>query len=172
MAYFGLRPSEVAALRMDSIDWHPGTLKVEQRKTRSTLILPLASPTLHLFRRYRQLGRADGDLPSLFLRTLSPTGYREGPRTCGSASAAHTKVCPHSQLTIHRDPSSTGAAFPNEASQIVAPHLPALLGQPLLSTTPDNAEVIAGLAPPPRYHQVWTMTLRYTSLNFHGPELT
>jgi integrase/recombinase XerD len=72
MAYYGLRPSEVAALRMDSIDWHSGTLKVEQRKTRSTLILPLASPTLHLLRRYLQLGRADCDLPALFLRIRSP----------------------------------------------------------------------------------------------------
>jgi integrase/recombinase XerD len=72
MAYYGLRPSEVAALRVDSIDWQAGTLKVEQRKTRSTLVLPLARPTLRLLRRYLQSGRPDCDLPALFLRIRSP----------------------------------------------------------------------------------------------------
>jgi len=37
MAYYGLRPSEIAALRLDSIDWKSGTLTVDQRKTRSTV---------------------------------------------------------------------------------------------------------------------------------------
>jgi integrase len=33
MAYYGLRPSEVAALRLDAVDWEAGTLRVDQRKT-------------------------------------------------------------------------------------------------------------------------------------------
>lgn len=72
MAHYGLRPSEVAALRLDSVDWQAGTLKVEQRKTRSTLVLPLANPTLRLLRRYLQFARPDRDLPALFLRIRSP----------------------------------------------------------------------------------------------------
>jgi integrase/recombinase XerD len=72
MAHYGLRPSEVAALRLDSIDWQAGTLKVDQRKTRSTLVLPLASPTLGLLSRYLQFGRQVCDLPALFLRIRSP----------------------------------------------------------------------------------------------------
>lgn len=72
MAHYGLRPSEVAALRLDSIDWQAGTLTVEQRKTRSTLVLPLARPTLRLLRRYLQRGRPDCDSPALFLRVRSP----------------------------------------------------------------------------------------------------
>lgn len=72
MAYYGLRPSEIAALRMDSIDWQGGTLKVEQRKTRSILVLPLADRTLRLLRRYLQAARPDCDLPQLFLRVRSP----------------------------------------------------------------------------------------------------
>jgi integrase/recombinase XerD len=72
MAYYGLRPSEVAALRLDAVDWEVGTLRVDQRKTRSTLILPLAARTLCLLRRYLQVGRADSDLPQLFLRIRSP----------------------------------------------------------------------------------------------------
>jgi integrase/recombinase XerD len=72
MAHYALRPSEVAALRLDSIDWHAGTLKVEQRKTRSTLVLPLSSTTLDLLHRYLHRGRPDCDLPALFLRIRSP----------------------------------------------------------------------------------------------------
>jgi integrase/recombinase XerD len=72
MAYYGLRPSEVAALRLDAVDWGAGTLRVDQRKTRSILVLPLAVRTLRLLRRYLQVGRADSDLPQLFLRIRSP----------------------------------------------------------------------------------------------------
>ena len=72
MAYYGLRPSEVAALRLDSIDWAAGTMRVEQRKTHSILRLPLANRTLRLLRRYLKAGRPEGGLPHLFLRVRSP----------------------------------------------------------------------------------------------------
>ena len=72
MAYYGLRPSEVAALRLDSIDWEAGTMRVEQRKTHSLLTLPLANRTLRLMRRYLKAGRPESDGPQLFLRIRSP----------------------------------------------------------------------------------------------------
>jgi integrase/recombinase XerD len=72
MAYYGLRPSEVATLRLDSIDWEAGTMRVEQRKTHSILMLPLAARTLRLLRRYLKVGRPESDLPQLFLRIRSP----------------------------------------------------------------------------------------------------
>jgi len=72
MAYYGLRPSEVATLRLDSIDWEAGTLRVEQRKTRSVLVLPLAGRTVRLLRRYLEAGRSNSDFPQLFLRVRSP----------------------------------------------------------------------------------------------------
>lgn len=72
MAYYGLRPSEVAALRLDSVDWRAATLRVEQRKTRSILVLPLASRTLRLLRHYLQVARPNSDLSQLFLRVRSP----------------------------------------------------------------------------------------------------
>jgi len=72
MAHYGLRPCEVAALRLDAVDWEGGTLKVDQRKTRSTLVLPLAAQTLGLLRRYLEVGRGDSNLPQLFLRIRSP----------------------------------------------------------------------------------------------------
>lgn len=74
MAYYGLRPSEVAALELASINWRAKTLAVPQRKTRSTLVLPLANRTLHLLRRYLRQGRAMNDRPELFLRVRHPIG--------------------------------------------------------------------------------------------------
>lgn len=72
MAYYGLRPSEVASLQLSSINWETRTLFVDQRKTRSTLVLPLANRTLRLLRRYLAVGRPSSNLPQLFLRIRSP----------------------------------------------------------------------------------------------------
>jgi integrase/recombinase XerD len=72
MSHYGLRPCEIAALRLDAVDWDAGTLKVDQRKTRSTLVLPLAAQTLSLLRRYLHVGRANSNFPQLFLRIRSP----------------------------------------------------------------------------------------------------
>jgi site-specific recombinase XerD len=74
MAYYGLRASEIAALQVDSIDWHAKTCHVEQRKTQSDLILPLSDRTLALLRRYLHSGRPDNPIPKLFLRARRPTG--------------------------------------------------------------------------------------------------
>jgi integrase/recombinase XerD len=72
MAFYGLRPSEVASLRLDSIDWTAGTLTIDQRKTRSVLVLPLSRRTLRLVQRYIVIGRMASVLPQLFLRVRSP----------------------------------------------------------------------------------------------------
>ncbi|MBM3272822.1 integrase [Candidatus Kaiserbacteria bacterium] len=74
MAYYGLRPSEIAALRVDAIDWDAKTCRVEQRKTQSDLILPLSDRTLALLRQYLRRGRPESALPQLFLRARRPTG--------------------------------------------------------------------------------------------------
>ncbi len=74
MAYYGLRPSEIVALKLNSIDWTAKTLSVEQRKTRSILVLPLAERTVNLLRRYLRHGRPASDRPELFLRARSPAG--------------------------------------------------------------------------------------------------
>jgi integrase len=79
MAYYGLRPSEVVALRLDSIDWVAGVLRVHQCKTRSDLLLPLAAPTLRILRDYlthyrKSQGTTHGEL---FLRARCPSGHLE-----------------------------------------------------------------------------------------------
>jgi len=74
MAYYGLRASEIAALRIDAIDWDSKTCRVEQRKTQSDLVLPLSGRTLALLRRYLRHGRPESLLPQLFVRGRRPAG--------------------------------------------------------------------------------------------------
>ena len=74
MAYYGLRASEIAALRIDAIDWDSKTCRVEQRKTQSDLVLPLSDRTLALLRRYLRHGRPESPLPQLFVRARRPAG--------------------------------------------------------------------------------------------------
>lgn len=57
MAHYGLRPSAIASLTIDAIDWWARTLRVEQRKTRSALLLPLTDHTVSLLRNYLRRGR-------------------------------------------------------------------------------------------------------------------
>lgn len=72
IAYYGLRPSEVVALRLDSIDWEQELLHVYQVKTRSPLTLPLDARTLRLLRDYLQHGRGASASSMLFLRARCP----------------------------------------------------------------------------------------------------
>ena len=76
MAHYGLRPSEVAALRVDSIDWDRGLLDVFQPKTGSRLLLPLAKQTIQVLRRYiaRCRGVVEDPCPQLFLGAVNPVG--------------------------------------------------------------------------------------------------
>jgi len=72
ITYYGLRPSEVVRLRLDSIDWEQALLHVYQPKTRSPLTLPVDARTLRLLQDYLQHGRADSASPMLFLRMRCP----------------------------------------------------------------------------------------------------
>ena len=76
IAHYGLRPSEVVSLRLDSIDWENAILHVKQHKTRSELLLPLAPSTLQALRDYLTHERYQhgSTHPDLFLRARCPSG--------------------------------------------------------------------------------------------------
>lgn len=76
MAYYGLRPAEIVSLRLDSIDWRNSTLAVEQRKTRSALILPLMTTTTRALQQYLRVRRGwdTSKHAQLFLRAHCPYG--------------------------------------------------------------------------------------------------
>ncbi len=74
MAYYGLRPTEVASLTLDSIDWENNTLRVDQCKTRSVLILPLIDRTRGVLERYLPRRPLLTSTRQLFLRVRCPAG--------------------------------------------------------------------------------------------------
>lgn len=82
MAHYGLRPSEIVTLELDSVDIEAQTLRVEQRKTRSQLVLPLSAPTVRLLRRYLHRERPVTSHRALFLRVRRPAG-----------ALKHTAIC-------------------------------------------------------------------------------
>lgn len=96
MAHYGLRPSEIAALAVDSIDWTARTLRVEQSKTQSTLVLPLADQAMRVLKRYLRCGRPVTTRPALFLRVRSPIG----PITHYTVCDAYTKRARESSLPL------------------------------------------------------------------------
>jgi site-specific recombinase XerD len=76
IAHYGLRPSEVVSLRLDSIDWERCILSVVQRKTRSALTLPLAPATIRMLSQYLAVerDRQGSTHAELFLRARCPNG--------------------------------------------------------------------------------------------------
>jgi site-specific recombinase XerD len=76
MVHYGLRPSEVTSLQVDSINWDSSVLRVVQSKTRSDLLLPLMPQTMRILRRYLEHDRsAQGTShPQLFLKVRCPGG--------------------------------------------------------------------------------------------------
>ena len=97
MAHLGLRPSEVVSLRLDSIDWQTATLRVEQRKTRSQLVLPLSETVSHVLRKYLCEGRRGNELPHLFLRACCP----QGPISASEVGTIFTSRVKRSGLPIN-----------------------------------------------------------------------
>lgn len=84
ISHYGLRPSEVASLRLDSIDWENAVLHVVQHKTRSNLLLPLAPATTQILRDYLEQERSQhGSTHSeLFLRVRCPSGPLRSTAIC------------------------------------------------------------------------------------------
>jgi integrase/recombinase XerD len=76
IAHYGLRPSEVVGLNVSSIDFDSSILKVDQRKTRATLTLPLHRSTLKLLSAYLrdERSRRAFAFDSLFLKARCPYG--------------------------------------------------------------------------------------------------
>jgi integrase len=96
MVHYGLRPSEIVTLSLASIDWESKTLRVEQRKTRSVLVLPLADKTLRVLKSYLRRGRPASAHPELFLRLRAP----EGPIKHTAICDLYQKQCRQSGLPL------------------------------------------------------------------------
>jgi integrase/recombinase XerD len=96
MAGYGLRPGEVAALKRSSIDWQAHTLRVEQSKTRSVLLMPLTPDTIDVLRQHVERCTAASSDAALFGLAQPPFG----PMSACAVSARFKVHARHSGLPI------------------------------------------------------------------------
>jgi len=73
-ASYGLRASEITALRLDDVRWHEGRIEVARKKTRSPIVLPLTQEVGAALTDYLRHGRPDQPFREVFLRVFSPAG--------------------------------------------------------------------------------------------------
>lgn len=71
---YGLRTSEVAALRLDDIQWRPGRLCVPRPKTKTPIVLPLTKEVGAAIADYLRRDRPDLPHREVFLRVRAPAG--------------------------------------------------------------------------------------------------
>jgi integrase len=89
----GLRASEVAALRLDDIDWRAGELVVRGKGGREDA-LPLPGDVGAAIAAYLRRGRPACDRREVFLRALAPIG----PLGRGGVSTVVRRACEHAGL--------------------------------------------------------------------------
>jgi integrase/recombinase XerD len=96
MAHYGLRPSEVAALQLDSIQWERRLLRIEMCKTRAIVVMPVDERALRVLRRYLRL-RPPGPWKQIFLRVRCPAG----PIKAGTIGDIYDNRARRSGLSLH-----------------------------------------------------------------------
>lgn len=75
----GLRPGDIASLRLDNIKWKEHEIRLVQGKTSEPLTLPLQKTVLDALADYILNGRPETSSPNLFVRHCAPyQGYRDG----------------------------------------------------------------------------------------------
>jgi site-specific recombinase XerD len=74
LASLGLRAGEVAALRLEDIDWRAGTLRINRSKMRRSDVLPLPQTVGRALVAYLKRGRPKTADHHVFVRHLCPAG--------------------------------------------------------------------------------------------------
>ena len=74
IATYGLRCCEVASLRLDDIQWRARQIRVSQRKTGTTVFLPLTDEVGEAIAQYLRRVRSTSPHRELFLRQRAPAG--------------------------------------------------------------------------------------------------
>lgn len=72
LAVYGPRSGEVAALRLDQIDWVNGRLRIFRLKRRQPQIYPMLSSAAEALKRYIDTVRPPSSCPEVFLRIQAP----------------------------------------------------------------------------------------------------
>jgi len=74
LARLGLRSCEVAALRLEDVDWDEGRINIRSRKGGRTIALPLPHDVGRAIAEYLKAGRPDCACREVFVRNKSPMG--------------------------------------------------------------------------------------------------
>lgn len=75
----GLRSGEIAALRLDDIDWRAGTIVLRNTKSRREHVLPLPEPTGRAIAAYLKYERPKSTHRGVFVRRMAPHDDLIGP---------------------------------------------------------------------------------------------
>jgi site-specific recombinase XerD len=89
MATTGIRCGEVAALRLDDINWRDGSISIIETKSRRPDQMPLPAETCEALIVYLQSGRPTTDARNIFVTHVAPLGK---PLSTGAISSAIRKA--------------------------------------------------------------------------------
>ena len=73
-ARYGLRSCELVGLKLEDFNWRAGTIRIQQSKTRQTLLLPLTDEAGDIVARYLRTARPASPRREVFLRQRAPMG--------------------------------------------------------------------------------------------------
>ena len=74
IATYGLRTSEIAALRLEDVEWRAGRIRVPRPKSKTPIVLPLTDEIGAALLDYLQHARPDLPCREVFLRVRAPAG--------------------------------------------------------------------------------------------------
>jgi integrase/recombinase XerD len=111
IATYGLRTCEVAALRLDDIEWRAGQLRVPRPKTRTPIVLPLTQEVGAALVDYVQHSRPELPYREVFLRVRAPAGplkptavteaFQGWTRRCGLPISYQGPHCLRHSVALH-----------------------------------------------------------------------
>ena len=103
LSSLGLRPGEVAHLRLEDIDWRDGTLELRTRKSRRGAVLPLPRGVGRAIVAYLRKERPTTSERRVFVQRIGP--HRGEPISSNAVSAVAVRVCQRANI----DPPLAGA---------------------------------------------------------------
>jgi site-specific recombinase XerD len=98
-SHTGLRSVDIINLKLTDIDWNKDEIRIVQKKTGRSLVLPLDINTEKAIYDYILLGRPDTDSPNVFIRSIAPYTKLSDR---GSSYSIIKKYCKSAGISNHR----------------------------------------------------------------------
>jgi integrase len=109
IATYDLRTSEVAALRLDPIEWRTGRLRVPRAKANTPLLLPLTEEVGAALIDYIRNARPESGHREVFLRVRAPAGTLRATAVTEAFQGGRAAATFRSRT---RDPTAYGTIWP------------------------------------------------------------